>query len=421
VRRAVMATILLSVLPVLGVWARGQPSLPAVVPDGPLSPVDAINAVTALTDDGVRLFESKDFVEACRRFSAALEHEPDSDVLRRNVTRCFAEWGWDALRAGDADQAIRHFRQGLRRTPQGAELLTGLGVAAVQAGRLDMAIPALEGAIRTRPDSELRLLLARLYDQRDDPEQAVVHLRRLIVASPDHSEARRLLDKLEREQAVETGLRKQESAHFILKEPLDRAVGGLSGLAFVLEELYAEIGSRLGHQAREQIVVIVYPERGFREVTRSHAWVSGLFDGKIRLPEAVLAEPADRLRRLLAHELTHAVVHHVARGHAPRWLQEGLAQHFEGTLDDNVVDLPRGLSLAGLDALLTDADEAKARTGYRAALWLCRELIDRGGLRSITALLRRLGDAEPVAASIAAVYGGTLTDLEAEWRRILGG
>ncbi|PYM07740.1 MAG: hypothetical protein DMD82_04905 [Candidatus Rokuibacteriota bacterium] len=410
------------VLLLVGVWLwQSDPARP------PITDVHVLPARTGpepeialVTDEAIRLFASREFPRACDRFGEAVEREPDSPVLRGNVARCFERWGWHALRAGHAEAAILLFRQGLRQAPQSDDLLKGLGVAAIHAGRTDLAIEPLETVLRGHVDTDVALLLARLYDQRDDAARAVTHLKRLVAAHPEHVEARRFLEKLERERAVETGFSREETPHFVVKYRAANDPDGRRVLLRSLETLYAEIGTRLMHHPAEKIIAIVYPEERFQEVTRTHDWVGGLFDGKIRLPAEALAGRRDSLERLLAHEVTHAIVHQLARGRAPRWLQEGLAQHFEGVADENSLELPRGLTLAGVEALLTDGEIAKARTGYRTALWLVRDLLQRGGAPAVADLLSRLGRGESVTAAVHPVYGLPLKELEAQWRLVLG-
>ena len=377
--------------------------------------------VALLTDEGIRLFAGRAFAEACERFSEAAARAPESAALRGNVARCFGDWGWQALRAGRAEEAMQLFRQGLAASPAGEDLLKGLGVAAVHAGRVDLAVEPLARLVHDQPDGEATILLARLYDQRDEGAQAVTLLRRLLAIHPANVEARRLLDKLTRESAAEAGFRKVETAHFVLKARGDGDAEIRRTVLATLERLYADIGGALGRYPAEKILVILYPAGRFQEVTGTHDWVSGLFDGKIRLPAGALALPPPALACVLAHEGTHAIVHQIARGRAPRWLQEGLAQHFEGVVDEELLELPRGLTLAGVEALLTSGDVAKARTGYRTALWLVRDLLERGGVPTLTELLTRLGSGEPVTTAVERVYGLPLPRLEAQWRLVLGG
>jgi hypothetical protein len=123
----------------------------------------------------------------------------------------------------------------------------------------------------------------------------------------------------------------------------------------------------------------------------------------------------------VVHEYAHAVIHELARGRAPRWLHEGLAQVLEGATSDPILRAPAGLTLAGVEALAGDSDPLRARAGYDIALWIVRDLLDRGGIDPLRELLARLGAGETMAEAMPRVYGLRLTELESQWRRVLGG
>ena len=146
-----------------------------------------------------------------------------------------------------------------------------------------------------------------------------------------------------------------------------------------------------------------------------------MFDGKIRLPVGATPPPAAELERLVAHEYAHAAIHGLSRGRAPRWLHEGLAQALEGATVDPMLPVPGALTLAGVEALVTDADPLRARAGYDIALWIVRDLLDRGGMPVMRELLLRLGAGDTLAEAMPRVYGLRMAELESQWRRVLGG
>jgi len=99
-----------------------------------------------------------------------------------------------------------------------------------------------------------------------------------------------------------------------------------------------------------------------------------------------------------------------------------LAQVLEGATSDPILRAPSGLTLAGVEALAGDQDPLRARAGYDISLWIVRDLLDRGGgMESLRELLARLGAGETMAEAMPRVYGLRLTELESQWRRILGG
>jgi len=362
----------------------------------------------ALTEDAMRLYAAGQFARACERFEPA-----------QVSASCFQVWGWRTLREGHPEDAMQLFRQGLGATPDAPALLRGLGVAAIHAGRADEAVGPLETAERLDFDPQVSLLLARLYDSRDQAERAVAHVRTVLAREPAHDGARRLLDKLERETRAEAGFQSEANAHFVVKSraavEADRRV-----VLHTLEAARERVGRELGVVPPERVVVVLYDRQQFGSVTRVHGWVTGLFDGKIRLPVAPLP-PRRELERLVIHEYAHAAIHYASRGQAPRWLHEGLAQSLEGVARDPMLTVPGHLTLSGVEALVTDPDPVRARAGYDVALWLVQDLLERGGMDAMRELLLRLGRGEPLAAAVGRAYGQPQADLESRWRRVLGG
>jgi tetratricopeptide (TPR) repeat protein len=375
----------------------------------------------ALTEEAIRLYAAGQFPRACEKFGLAAADDPASVARRQDVVRCFEGWGWHELREGRPDEAVLLFTKGLTETPDDPALLKGLGVAAVHAGRPDDALAPLERAARVEYDPEVRLLLAHLHDRRDNPAQAVVNLKSVLEHEPTNEPARRLLDKVEREWRAEAGFRREITPRFVVKyrETLDADVR--REIVAQLEAAAARVGRTLAYVPQQRTTVVLYEYREFRDVTRVHAWATGLFDGKIRLPVGRARPPAHELERLVVHEYAHAAIHELARGRAPRWLHEGLAQVLEGATSDPILRAPAGLTLTGVEALAGDSDPLRARAGYDIALWIVRDLLDRGGIEPLRELLARLGAGETMAEAMPRVYGLRLTELESQWRRVLGG
>lgn len=372
------------------------------------------------SEEALRLHAAGQFPTACERLSRVVDREPSSALRREDLGRCFEGWGWQALRDGRADEAILLFRQGLRQTPSAPPLLKGLGVAAIHAGRSAEALRALEQAVSAEFDPHAALLLARLYDQRDEPREALRHLRAVLEREPTHEAARSLLEKVERERRAESEFRRDTSPHFLVKY---RAADGETRRRVVrhLETAWERLGAQLHYRPVARLTVVLYEEAQFRDVTRVHRGVTGLFDGKIRLPVGGALPPDASLERLVVHEYAHAAIHDLSRGRAPRWLQEGLAQVLEGAVAERGLRAPGTLTVAALEALVDDADPARARAGYDIALWVVEDLLNRRGMGAMRDLLVRLGRGETIAAATASVYGVRLGELESQWRHLLGG
>ena len=398
-------------------WERTRTPRPET---GPPALELAAASAPAVREEALRLYAAGQFPHACERFSRAADDVPSS-AAAQDLARCFEGWGWQALRDGRPDEARVLFGQGLRQAPDDPGLLRGLGVAAIHEGRPGDALDPLERAVGAGSDTEVRLLLARLYDQRDDAERALFHIRTVLDREPENAGARRLLDKVERERTAEAGFHRELTPHFIVKYRGGRDGGSTRAVVRALEGAWARIGTQLGWRPDERVTAVLYENVQFRTVTRVHSWVTGLFDGKIRLPLGTTSSAPAALERLVLHEYAHAAVHELSRGHAPRWLHEGLAQVLEGATADPLLRVPGGLTLAGLEALITDPDPARARVGYDVALWVTQDLVDRGGFPAVRQVLERLGGGDTLAAAMTRVYGVRLSELESQWRNLLGG
>src|SRR5438093_424296 len=179
---------------------RSQPTVPA--------DERAYVATTVAVSGGERaaalqLYAAGQFPGACERFSRAAADNPKSPVWRQDVARCFEAWGRDVLRQKRPEEALLLFRQGLKALPDDPALLKAAGIAAIHGGRPSEALEPLERATATEDDVEVRLLLARLYDQRDQTDLALAHLTALLAREPGHAAARPPLEKFERERRVE--------------------------------------------------------------------------------------------------------------------------------------------------------------------------------------------------------------------------
>lgn len=405
---------------VAGSWGGGQRE-PRETPRPAVVPSASARDAPAFMEEAIRLYAAGQFPRACAEFERAADDAPSRPALRQDVGRCFEGWGWQALRQGRPDEAIVLFRQGLLEAPGDPTLLRGLGLAAVHAGRPDEAVATLETAVAREPDAQVRLLLAYLYEHRDDPGRAIHHLRAVLDQDPGNERARRLLDKVERERQTEAGFQRDLTPHFVVKSRGARTGEARGTIARLLERARERVGTELAYRPRERLTVVLYERDQFRDVTGVHGWVTGLFDGKIRLPIGATLPPVDDLERLIVHEYAHAAIHELTRGRAPRWLHEGLAQALEGAAPDPMLRVPGSPTLAGLEALVADPDPLRARTGYEVALWVVRDLLDRGGMEAMRELLARLGAGETLEEATPRVYGLRMADIEFQWRRLLGG
>jgi hypothetical protein len=135
-----------------------------------------------------------------------------------------------------------------------------------------------------------------------------------------------------REMAAEEGMGRETSRYFVVLFDRDVPRPLVQEFFAVLDQAYDILHEELGEYPRDEITVILYSQREFRDVTLAPEWSGGQYDGKIRIPVGGLktVEDAAGLLMIIVHEMTHAFLHRMAPTGLPRWFEEGLATTYQG-------------------------------------------------------------------------------------------
>jgi hypothetical protein len=194
----------------------------------------------------------------------------------------------------------------------------------------------------------------------------------------------------------------------------------------ILEEAYGEIGKALSFYPDREIAVILYSDQQFRDVTNAPAWSGALYDGKIRIPIGGIDRETPALRALLFHEYSHAVVRAITP-RVPAWLNEGLAQHFEGRTPDSRADemlrqvqnAGRLPSLRDLEGSFLGLSGAEAGYAYLISLSAVSHLIGQYGMYRIKTVLEELGTGSDTGQALQSALLLSYDDFERGWKRSL--
>jgi hypothetical protein len=185
---------------------------------------------------------------------------------------------------------------------------------------------------------------------------------------------------------------------------------------------YEEQSEFFGTRLPASQVVVLYAGRAYFSLVSVPEWVSGVFDGKIRVSIDPDGGVTPDLASVLSHELAHAFVRHASGDRAPGWLHEGLAQWWEGRriTRNEIHDAFRGRSphtLGEMEGnLARRGDRAAARTNYIQALALVEYLIERHGSGSVACLVRDLGEGRSLAEALRLETGLTPEELLRRWK-----
>ena len=146
--------------------------------------------------------------------------------------------------------------------------------------------------------------------------------------------------------------------------------------------------------------------------------MGALNDGRIRVPVQGLTDVTPELSRVLKHELTHSFVQQKTRGHAPTWIQEGLAQWMEGKRSDmNAAALlaifrsnPE-LSSAHFEGNWMKFSNQDAAVAYAWALANVELIIRSDGGTDLDRILGRLAEGDSAQNAVRAVLHSNYAEL----------
>ena len=241
------------------------------------------------------------------------------------------EAGWEALQQGDGDRAASAFYAALKRNPRDPMLHLGAGVAAHLLGRDRDAAESLNRALALDPKlTQAAELLGQIEYLRGNLEGAIRRYEQALPFAAGRGTAmQKRLDEWRKERAVHEKLTERNKARFSLIFD-GRSENTLANHAVaLLDRAFLRISEKIGAYPSNRILVTLYTEQQFRDITQMPAWADGAFDGKIRIAVQGVSQNMEQFDRVLVHELTHAIVYELAPRGVPAWLHEGLASYFE--------------------------------------------------------------------------------------------
>jgi len=328
--------------------------------------------------------------------------------------------GWKALRDGNGARAEAIFSEALTLRPNDPVLVLGSGAAAQAQGHHREAILRLQRALDLEPRLTVASkLLGQIAYNEGEIDLAIRTHEKALKYAPNDPELSDRLDAWRRDAEVHHSFEEVRYDRFrVMFE--GRAEQSLAAQATtVLTSAFFRIGEKLGEYPSNTIVAILYTEKQFRDITRAPEWSDGQYDGRIRIPVAGASQKPELFARVLTHELTHAVLASIAPRGVPTWLNEGLAQYFDGSdlqaARQRMKTLGRSTPLRNLERSFMQLNAADAQVAYDESLLAAGVLFDRPGF-GWTRLLHRLADGQPFGDAIES-FGFSYADLEASFAR----
>jgi tetratricopeptide (TPR) repeat protein len=329
---------------------------------------------------------------------------------------------------GKIDQARRYFDSALRFQPENPTVLIYYSALLVRTGNASQAVTYAQRAVSAAPRSpDAYTVLGYAQQASDHTKEAVASWKHSLELRPDPA-VQQYLDKAQREQNVETDFAQRESSHFVLhyegKQTSEAFRGQILG---ALEADYDDLVRDLGTPPRDNIVVTLYTEQAFFDVTRAPSWSGAVNDGKLRIPISGLNSLNTELARVLKHELAHSFINQLSAGRCPIWLHEGIAQLLEpkslGSEGRQLAQLfktQRNIPLNALEGSFMRFSGGQAYLAYAESLAAVSYINDSYGMGDIQRILQLLNQGSSTEAALRATVHSDYGQMESDLAKYLG-
>jgi tetratricopeptide (TPR) repeat protein len=355
-----------------------------------------------------------------REYIAKLEAAAHSGDQRANAGAALAHHAAAQfeLSRGDMERALADERTALTYSPEEPALLMNVAYLHLRRSEYKQSLDYLERARRVAPENpDVAKLAGWAYYGLNKVDQAVAEWKRALALRAD-PEVQAALEKAQRDKQEEEGYKENESTHFTLRYSGSAEPALARDVLHILEAHFSAIESELNFTPPDSIGVVLYTQQAFADITRAPGWVGALNDGRIRVPVQGLSGVTPELSRVLKHELTHSFVGQKTRGHAPTWIQEGLAQWMEGKRSgDNAGVLAQvykeghATSLGQLEGSWMGLPSDAAGYAYAWALANIEYIVQTNGMGDIERILDLIGSGSATEAALREVLHSDYNDL----------
>lgn len=328
---------------------------------------------------------------------------------------------------GNIAQARRYFESALRFQPDNSTILIYYAALLVRTGNAAQALPYAQRAVRSAPDSpDAYTMLGYAQFACDRTKEAVASWKRSLELRPDPT-VQQFLAKAQREENVEGEFAQRESSHFVLHyEGRQTSESFRAQIIAALESDYDDLARDLGTPPRDNILVTLYTEQAFFDVTHAPSWTGAINDGKLRIPISGLSSMTPELARVLKHELAHSFINQLSAGRCPPWLHEGIAQLLEpkslGSAGHQLAVLfksQRYISLNVLESSFMRFSGVEAYVAYAESLAAVSYINESYGMGDIQRILQLLSQGSSTEAALRATIHSDYGQLESEIAKYL--
>jgi len=196
-----------------------------------------------------------------------------------------------------------------------------------------------------------------------------------------------------------------------------------------LEQSNIELEKYLGRAQVQSISIELLSETDFFQLTGAPLWTNAMYyEGRIMIPvlEPIEGENFDNIVRSVRHEYSHAYISAASGGKCPGWLDEGLAQWFEGPVNPLIQNIlakhlrsSAPVPMIYLQNGFTKLDTQIVGAAYGQSLFAALSIIKTYPFRAIQKFFAMLKDGQTQESAFKEAFGISTAAFETKIRNSL--
>lgn len=347
---------------------------------------------------------------------------------KKNLAGALMMLAMQEQQSGKLDDARAHMERATGLVPEDGDAMAIYAWLLLKQERASLAEGYAEDAVRKEPDSGFaHKVLALAYYKNDKIQQSVDEFNKAKEISPKDQEVDSYLKTITRQAKAEADFRSDASTHFNMRYEGDKASSKLrEEILTVLERHFDDLVSSMGLLPRDPIVVVLYTNQTYFDVTQAPQWTAALNDGKLRIPVEGLTGVTPELSRVLKHELAHSFIRQATNGRCPVWLNEGFAQLVEPRSAASYRTQLAALFQSGnqpplhaLESSFIGLNSNQAAVAYIESLAYVEYIRDTYGINRVGDIMRALAEGQSPEEALKSSIHDDYAQLEEEFARHL--
>ena len=381
---------------------------------------------------GIAALDKNDYQDAIINFENALQCSNSNITIKKNLINTYNNYAIELSKNSKFSEACLFLEKAHSLEPASLQIKSNLKSLYLQKSTVEFnskeysdAEVTLKKLLILEEFNTLALInIGKIAYLNQKLSLAEKYWNKALLTEPGNKEIIQLLSSIQKEGRTENNFSQVQGDIFEIHYDQGVIDNEVYEIKQHLMDCYRIIGQDFGYFPKHPIIVLLYKESEFRGIRDVHDKVSGLFDGKIRIPVNLNKYSLEKLKEILNHEFTHALIFDIAGNECPIWLNEGLAvfeektdRMYEKVIMSKAAKNNNILSISQLNNSSVWRNSSLAPLAYSQSYFMVKYMIDRWGLYVINEIIKGIKNGSSFESVLENKTNCSLTEFEQGWKK----